>query len=52
MGYLIILEWAAGWTVGKVLLGLRVVSLSGDQISVTQAVVRNLLLIVRRIIRL
>jgi len=45
-GYFVILEWAAGWTIGKMFLGLRVVSLMGDQISVTQAVVRNLLLIV------
>jgi uncharacterized RDD family membrane protein YckC len=46
LGYFILLEWAAGWTMGKMVLGLRVVTLSGDQISVTQAVIRNLLLLV------
>ena len=46
LGYFVILEWAAGWTIGKMVLGLRVVSLSGDQISISQALIRNVLLLV------
>lgn len=46
LGYFIVMEWATGWTIGKALFGLRVVDFAGGQISFTQSVLRNLLLIV------
>lgn len=46
LSYFIVMEWAVGWTIGKLLFGLRVVDFTGGQISFTQALIRNLLLIV------
>jgi uncharacterized RDD family membrane protein YckC len=45
-GYFVVMEWALGWTVGKVIFGLRVVDFSGGQISIGQSLVRNVLRIV------
>jgi len=46
LAYFSVMEWMAGWTIGKMLLGLRVVSLDGEELTILQAVVRNLLRIV------
>jgi uncharacterized RDD family membrane protein YckC len=42
MAYLVVGEWAAGATVGKLVLGLRVVSDKGERVSLWSALVRNL----------
>ncbi|MBA7715384.1 hypothetical protein ES703_124426 [subsurface metagenome] len=41
--YLILMEAYAGWTVGKLILGLRVVDGSGNKIGLSKSVIRNLL---------
>jgi len=41
--YLILMEAYAGWTVGKLILGLRVVDGSGGKIGLYKSVIRNLL---------
>jgi uncharacterized RDD family membrane protein YckC len=48
-GYFVLLEWAMGWTVGKLLFGLRVVDFSGGQISFGQSAIRNVLRIVNNL---
>ena len=44
--YLILMEAYAGWTVGKLILGLRVVDGSGGKIGLYKSVIRNLLRLV------
>ncbi len=44
--YWVLLEWALGATFGKLLLRLRVVSLTGDECTFAQSLKRNLLRIV------
>ena len=44
--YLILMEAYTGWTVGKLILGLRVVDGQGDKIGFTKALIRNLLRLV------
>jgi len=46
IAYLIVMEATQGATVGKKLLGLRVVKLDGSPISWNEAIIRNLLRIV------
>ncbi len=41
--YLILMEAYTGWTVGKLILGLRVVDGSGGKIGLYKSVIRNLL---------
>jgi uncharacterized RDD family membrane protein YckC len=41
--YMILMEAYVGWTVGKRILGMRVVDGSGSKIGLTQSVVRNIL---------
>jgi uncharacterized RDD family membrane protein YckC len=41
--YLIIMEAYVGWTVGKRILGMRVVDGSGNKIGLSKSVIRNLL---------
>ena len=41
--YLILMEAYTGWTVGKLILGLRVVDRSGNKIGLSKSVIRNLL---------
>ena len=41
--YLILMEAYTGWTVGKLILGLRVVDGSGGKIGLYESVIRNLL---------
>ena len=41
--YLILMEAYTGWTVGKLILGLRVVDGSGGNIGLYKSVIRNLL---------
>ncbi|MBI3829480.1 MAG: RDD family protein [Planctomycetes bacterium] len=43
MAYLVVGEWAAGATVGKLALGLRVLSDKGERITLWSALVRNLI---------
>lgn len=40
--YFIVLEWLFGFTVGKLVLGLRVMSNEGKGITLKQSIVRNL----------
>ncbi len=44
--YLILMEAYTGWTVGKLILGLRVVDGSGGKIGLYKSVIRNLLRLV------
>jgi len=44
--YLIIMEAYVGWTVGKRILGMRVVDGSGGKIGLSKSVIRNLLRLV------
>ena len=39
--YFIFLEGMAGYTIGKVILGLRVRSLNGEKITLRQSLIRN-----------
>ncbi len=41
--YLILMEAYVGWTVGKRILGMRVVDGSGNKIGLSKSVIRNLL---------
>ena len=41
--YLILMEAYAGWTVGKRVLGMKVVDEQGDKIGFTKSLIRNLL---------
>lgn len=41
--YLIVMEAFVGWTVGKRLLGMKVVDSNGDHIGLWKSVIRNLL---------
>ena len=41
--YLILMEAYVGWTIGKRLLGMRVVDNSGDHIGLRKSIIRNLL---------
>ncbi|MFC1993070.1 RDD family protein [Chloroflexota bacterium] len=41
--YLILMEAYAGWTVGKRVLGMKVVDGKGDKIGFTKSLIRNLL---------
>ena len=41
--YLILMEAYAGWTVGKRVLGMKVVDGQGDKIGFTKSLIRNLL---------
>ena len=44
--YFILMEAYAGWTVGKKVLGLRVVDSDGNNIGLLKSVIRNLLRVV------
>jgi uncharacterized RDD family membrane protein YckC len=44
--YLILMEAYTGWTVGKKVLGLRVVDSEGNNIGLLKSVIRNLLRVV------
>ena len=44
--YFILIEAYVGWTVGKRILGMRVVDETGNKISLTKSIVRNLLRLV------
>lgn len=44
--YFVLLEWATGATLGKVVLGLRVTNVDGSGITLGQSLVRNVLRIV------
>ncbi len=44
--YFILMEAYAGWTVGKRLLGMRVVDAAGSKIGLRKSVIRNLLRLV------
>jgi uncharacterized RDD family membrane protein YckC len=46
LGYYVIFEALTGWTIGKLVMGLRVVDQNGDSISWGQALGRNLLRVV------
>jgi uncharacterized RDD family membrane protein YckC len=46
IGYYVVFEALTGWTIGKLVMGLRVVDEHGDSISWGQAVGRNLLRVV------
>ncbi|MFC2042242.1 RDD family protein [Chloroflexota bacterium] len=41
--YLILMEAYVGWTIGKKLLGMRVVHNDGDRIGLQKSIIRNLL---------
>ncbi|MFC1985872.1 RDD family protein [Chloroflexota bacterium] len=41
--YLILMEAYVGWTIGKKLLGMRVVNNDGDRIGLQKSIIRNLL---------
>ena len=41
--YLILMEAYVGWTVGKRILGMRVVDESGNRIGLSKSVIRNML---------
>jgi len=41
--YFILLEWRMGWTVGKLLFSVRVVTMDEERISLGQSVIRNLM---------
>jgi uncharacterized RDD family membrane protein YckC len=41
--YLIVMEAYVGWTVGKRLLGMKVVDSSGNRIGLGKSIIRNLL---------
>ncbi len=41
--YMILMEAYVGWTVGKRILGMRVVDGSGSRIGLTKSVIRNML---------
>ena len=44
--YLILMEAYVGWTLGKRILGMRVVDISGNKIGFLKSVIRNLLRLV------
>jgi uncharacterized RDD family membrane protein YckC len=44
--YLILMEAYVGWTVGKRILGMRVVDVSGNKIGLPKSLTRNLLRLV------
>ena len=44
--YLILIEAYAGWTVGKLILGLRVVDRNGSKFGLSKSIIRNLLKLV------
>ena len=44
--YLILMEAYIGWTVGKKIMGLRVVDSTGNKIGILKALIRNLLRLV------
>ena len=41
--YLILMESYVGWTIGKRILGMRVVDVSGNKIGLSKSIIRNLL---------
>ena len=41
--YLILMEAYVGWTIGKKILGMRVVDVSGNKIGLSKSIIRNLL---------
>jgi len=44
--YFVLMEAYVGWTIGKKLLGMRVLSNNGNKIGISKSVVRNLLRLV------
>lgn len=44
--YFVFLEWLAGATIGKMLLGLKVTNENGDKITLSKSLIRNVLRIV------
>ena len=44
--YLILMEAYVGWTIGKRILGMRVVDVSGNKIGLSKSIVRNILRLV------
>ena len=44
--YFILMEAYVGWTVGKIILGMRIVDGRGDKIGLSKSVIRNLLRLV------
>ena len=41
--YFILLEAYVGWTIGKKILGMRVINVTGNKIGLSKSVIRNLL---------
>ena len=44
--YLILMEAYVGWTIGKRILGMRVVDVSGEKIGLSESIIRNILRLV------
>ena len=44
--YLILMEAYVGWTIGKRILGMRVVDVSGNKIGLSKSIIRNILRLV------
>jgi len=44
--YLIVMEAYIGWTIGKRILGMRVIDVSGNKIGLSKSIIRNILRLV------